>query len=165
MSAAMLVLVCVLFVSLFLIPIGLPGTWFMVIAAWGYNYLVEGDPVGTVTIIGTAILALVAEGLEFSLAAKFTRKYGGSKRAGWGAILGGVVGAMIGIPIPLFGPIIGAFLGTFAGAWVFEKSRNVEGENATRVATGALIGRIAASALKVSIAMVMLVWIVISALR
>ena len=162
---SLLVLAGVLIMSLLIIPLGLPGTWIMVIAAWGYNYLVPGDPVGTWTILGTAILALIAEWLEMTLSASYTRKYGGSKRAAWGAIIGGVVGAVIGVPVPLIGPLIGAFAGSFIGAWVFEKSRGVEGENATRVATGALIGRAAAAAMKVAIAMVMLVWIMTSAWR
>jgi len=159
----LLVLAAALVMALFIIPIGLPGTWAMVIAAWAYNFLVDGDPVGTWTILGTAGLALIAEGLELSLAASFTRKYGGSRRAGWGAVIGGMIGAIVGIPVPLIGSVIGAFVGAFAGAWLAERSRGDAGGNATRVATGALIGRAAASALKVAIGMVMIVWIMFSA--
>ena len=162
---SLFVLAGVLITALLIIPIGLPGTWAMVIAAWGYNFLVPGDPVGTWTILGTAVLALIAEGLEMTLSASYTRKYGGSKRAAWGAIIGGVAGAMIGVPIFLIGPLVGAFVGSFVGAWVFEKSRGVQGENAIRVATGALIGRAAAAAMKVAIALVMMVWIMTSAWR
>ena len=106
---SLLLLAAVLLLSLFIIPLGLPGTWLMVIAAWAYNYLVPGDPVGTWTILGTAVLALIAEGLELSLAASYTRKYGGSRRASWGAVIGGVVGAIVGIPIPLIGSMIGVY--------------------------------------------------------
>ena len=161
---SLLLLAGVLVLALFIIPLGLPGTWVMVIAAWAYNYLVPGDPVGTWTILGTAVLALIAEGLELSLAASYTRKYGGSRRASWGAVIGGVVGAIIGIPVPLFGPMLGAFAGAFIGAWVFERSRGKEGDNATRVATGALIGRVVASAMKVAIGLAMIVWIFFSAM-
>lgn len=161
---SLLLLAVVLVLALFIIPLGLPGTWVMVIAAWAYNYLVPGDPVGTWTILGTAVLALIAEGLELSLAASYTRKYGGSRRASWGAVIGGVVGAIIGIPVPLFGPMLGAFAGAFIGAWVFERSRGKEGDNATRVATGALIGRVVASAMKVAIGLAMIVWIFFSAM-
>lgn len=160
---SLLLLAGTLLLCLFIIPLGLPGTWLMVIAAWAYNYLVPGDPVGIWTVLGTSVLALIAEGLEFSLAASYTRKYGGSRRASWGAVIGGVTGAIIGIPIPLIGSMIGAFAGAFVGAWVFEKSRGKEGENATRVATGALIGRVVASAMKVGIGLVMIVWILFSA--
>ena len=69
----------VLLVSLFLIPLGLPGTWIMVGSAIGYDALVGGDPIGWVTIAGTAVLAIVAEVFEFSLSARSTKTYGGSR--------------------------------------------------------------------------------------
>ena len=47
----------VLLVSLFLIPLGLPGTWIMVGSAIGYDAIVGGNPIGWVTIAGTAVLA------------------------------------------------------------------------------------------------------------
>jgi uncharacterized protein YqgC (DUF456 family) len=160
---AILLLLGVLLLALFLIPLGLPGTWVMVIAAFGYNYMVPGDPVGTPTVLGVAVLALVAEFFEFTLAARYTKKYGGSRRAGWGAILGGFVGAVVGVPVPIIGSVIGAFAGAFVGAWLMERSRGDQAGDATRVATGALLGRVAAAALKVGIGFVMLVWIVGSA--
>ena len=158
-----LILLAVLFLCLLIIPVGLPGTWLMVIVAAAYGYLGGGDSIGTWTILGTAVLALVAEFLEFTLAARYTKKYGGSRRAGWGAILGGMVGAIVGVPIPLIGSVIGAFVGAFVGAWLFERSRGDQAGDATRVATGAVIGRAAAAALKVGIGFVILVWIMFSA--
>ena len=108
----------VLLVSLFLIPLGLPGTWIMVGSAIGYDAIVGGDPIGWVTIAATAALAVIAEIFEFSLSARYTKKYGGSRRAGWGAIIGGIVGAIVGVPVPIIGSVIGAFVGSFAGALV-----------------------------------------------
>ena len=161
----LLILAAVLLVALFLIPLGLPGTWVMILAAWGYNYVVDGDPVTTTAILGTAALAIVAEVFEFTLAAKYTKLYGGSKRAGWGAILGGVIGAIVGVPVPIIGSVIGAFAGAFIGAWVFERSRGDQAGDATRVATGALIGKVVAAAMKVAIGLVIIVWILFSAWR
>lgn len=159
----LLLLAAVLLLALLLIPLGLPGTWVMVIAAWGYNYVVDGDPVGTRTILGTAVLAIIAEVFEFTLAAKYTKKYGGSRRAGWGAIIGGVVGAIVGVPVPIVGSVIGAFAGAFIGAWLAERSRGDLAGNATRVASGALLGKVVAAAMKVAIGLVMIVWILFSA--
>lgn len=159
----LLILAIVLLLGLLIIPLGLPGTWVMVIAAFAYNYLVPGDPVGTVTVLGTTALALVAEFFEFTLSARYTKKYGGSRRAGWGAILGGIVGAIMGVPVPIVGSVIGAFIGSFVGAWLFERSRGDQAGDATRVATGAVIGRAAAAAMKVGIGLVIVVWILFSA--
>jgi len=155
---ALLILALVLFAGLLLIPLGLPGIWLMVGAVALYNPLTGTEAVGTVTIVGILLLAGVAEVIEFTLAARYTRQYGGSKRAGWGAIVGGIVGAIVGVPIPVIGSVIGAFVGSFAGALIAEWSRGTKTGPATRVATGALLGRVMATAAKVAIGMVMAVW-------
>ena len=160
---SLLLLAAVLFVALLLVPLGLPGTWLMVGAAVGYNALVGGDPVGWVTVVGTAAVALGAEVVEFSLSSRYARQYGGSRRAGWGAILGGIVGAVVGVPVPVIGSVVGAFVGAFAGAWVGERSAGSELGAATRVAQGALLGRVVAAAIKVSAGCVIAAWILLAA--
>src|SRR5215212_6271106 len=140
-----LLFAAVLLLSLFLIPLGLPGTWVMVGSAIGYD-------------------ALVKEIFEFSLASRYTRKYGGSRRAGWGAIIGGIIGAIVGVPVPIIGSVIGAFVGSFAGALVAEYTRReATAGTATRVATGALIGRVVAAAMKTGIGVVIAAWLVAAA--
>jgi uncharacterized protein YqgC (DUF456 family) len=62
------------------------------------------------------------------------------------------------------GPIIGAFFGAFVGALLFELSKGRGGGTATRVAWGALLGRVAAAAIKMAIGVVMAVWIIVAAL-
>jgi len=147
-----------LVLGLILIPFGLPGLWLMVGAALLYSYA-EPERVGIVTILGITGLAVVAEVIEFTLAGRYAKKYGGSRRAGWGAILGGIVGAFVGVPIPIIGSMIGAFVGAFAGALVAELTRGTAATAATRVATGALIGRVAAVAMKVAVGLVLAVWL------
>ena len=154
----LLVLAVVLFAGLLLIPLGLPGIWLIVGAVALYNPITGTEAVGTVTIIGILLLATLAEVIEFTLAARYTKQYGGSKRAGWGAIIGGMVGAIIGVPIPVIGSVIGAFVGSFVGAFVAEFTRGTATGAATKVATGALLGRVMATAAKVAIGMVMAVW-------
>ena len=145
-----LLLAVVMFLGLIMIPFGLPGTWIIAAAALGYQILVPGS-ISMFTIAVVFGLAIVGEVLEFTLSAKYTRKYGGSRRASWGAIIGGTVGAFVGVPVPIVGPVLGAFAGAFAGAFIGEFSRGGEGGTATRVATGALIGRAVAAAMKVAI--------------
>jgi uncharacterized protein len=158
-----LLLAVVLLLSLFMIPLGLPGTWVMLAAGVGYSILVPNS-IGMTALIGTTVLAVLAEIWEFTLAGKYARKYGGSRRAGWGAIIGGTIGAIVGVPIPIIGPIIGAFAGSFLGALVFEYSRGSGAHASTRVAWGALVGRAVAAALKVAIGLVIAIWLVISAI-
>jgi uncharacterized protein len=160
MTVVLLVLVLIL--GLVMIPFGLPGTWIIAGAALGYSILVPGH-IGMFTVISVAVLAVIGEAIEWILTARYTRKYGGSRRASWGAVLGGVVGAFVGVPVPIIGPVIGAFIGAFVGAFAFELSGGSGGGQATRVATGALIGRALASAAKVGIGVAMAAWIIFAA--
>jgi uncharacterized protein len=160
MEALLLAVICL--VSLFMIPLGLPGTWVMLAAGVGYSILVPNS-IGIFALIGTTALAVVAEVFEFTLSAKYARKYGGSRRAGWGAIIGGTIGAIVGVPIFIIGSIIGAFIGSFLGALVFEYSRGSGAQVSTRVAWGALIGRAVAAALKVAFGVAIAAWLLLAA--
>lgn len=155
-----LLLMLALFVGLVLIPFGLPGLWVMVGAALLYSWA-EPDRLGIVTLLGLTALAVVAEVLEFLTAGRYARKYGGSKRAAWGAIAGGIAGAIIGVPVPIIGSVIGAFVGSFAGALAAEMTLGGRIGDATRVAKGALIGRAVATALKVAIGVALLAWVIL----
>lgn len=154
----LVLLVVALLAGLVLIPFGLPGLWVMVGAALLYSYA-EPTRLGIWTILAITVLALVAEALEFVLAGRYARKYGGSRRAGWGAILGSIVGAFMGVPVPVVGSVLGAFVGAFAGALLAEMTSGGELRSATRVATGALLGRIVATAVKVGIGVALLAWV------
>ena len=158
-----LLLALIVGLGLIMIPFGLPGTWIIAGAALGYSLLVPGS-ISIFTVVIVSVLALVGEVIEFTLTAKYTRKYGGSRRASWGAIIGGMIGAVIGVPVPIVGSVVGAFAGAFVGAFVAELSRGSEGGNATRVATGALIGRAVAAAMKVGIGLAMAAWILFAAI-
>lgn len=161
MAILLLILICL--VSLFLIPLGLPGTWLILAAGIGYSILVPNS-IGTFTIVAIGVIAIVAEMVEFTLAGTYARKYGGSKRASWGAIIGGTVGAIVGVPVPIVGPIVGGFLGAFAGALAFEYSRGSGAQASTRVAWGALVGKAVAAAMKVAAGFAMTAWLIVAAL-
>jgi uncharacterized protein len=157
-----LILVVCLVLGLVMIPFGLPGTWIMAGAALGYSLLVPNS-IGVFTTVVVAVMALVGEVIEFTLTGKYTRKYGGSRRASWGAIIGGIVGAIMGVPVPIVGSVIGAFAGAFVGAFLAQLTQGSVGD-ATRVATGALIGRAVAAAMKVGIGLAMAAIILFTAM-
>jgi len=161
----LLILSLVIIVSLILIVLGLPGLWIMVASAVTYNLIVPGDPIGWVTLVIVGILALVAELLDISLTGRYARRYGGSRRAGWGAIIGSIVGAMVGFPVPIIGPVIGAFIGSLVGALIAEFTGGSSAGDATRVAKGALIGRVVSTVLKIGIGFTVGLWIFIAASR
>src|SRR6476661_2112155 len=159
-----LLLGVIVVLSIMMIPFGLPGTWIIAASALGYRILVPTGGVGYFTVVALGVLAVVSAVIEMSLSASYAKKYGGSRRAGWGAVLGGMVGAFMGIPIPIVGSIVGAFAGAFVGAFVFEMRRGSGGGTSTRVAWGALIGRVTAAAIKIAIGLVMAVWLFFAAL-
>lgn len=161
----LLLLSLALIVSLILIVLGLPGLWIMVASAVTYNLVVPGDPIGWVTLVVVGVLAFVAELLDIALTGRYARKYGGSRRAGWGAIIGSIVGAMVGFPVPIIGPVIGAFIGSFVGALIAEFTGGSSAGDATRVAKGALIGRVVSTVLKIGIGFTIGIWIFIAATR
>jgi uncharacterized protein len=162
---ALLILAVVILLSLVLIVLGLPGLWIMVASAVTYNLIVPGEPIGWFTLVAVAILALLAELLEFTMTGSYARKYGGSRRAGWGAIIGGMIGAFVGFPVPIVGPVIGAFIGSFCGALVAELTGGSSAGDATRVAKGALIGRVMSTVLKIGIGFTIGVWIFVAAVK
>jgi uncharacterized protein YqgC (DUF456 family) len=162
---ALLILAGVILLSLVLIVLGLPGLWIMVASAVTYNMIVPGDPIGWFSLVAVAVLALVAELLEFTMTGRYARKYGGSRRAGWGAIIGGMIGAFVGFPVPIVGPVIGAFIGSFCGALVAELTGGASAGDATRVAKGALVGRAMSTALKIGIGFTIGVWIFVAAMK
>src|SRR6266516_3938111 len=160
-SVAVLLLGLCCCLGLALVPLGLPGLWLIVVAAVGYGWATAFHSIGLVTIAVVLGLALLGELFEFWLGYGLTRRYGGSKRAGWGSLLGGLAGAVVGVPVPL----IGAILGSFAGALVFEYAGSGEAGMAVRAGWGALVGRVAAAAAKTAVGIVMAVIALVAALR
>ncbi len=148
-------LVAAILLGLVMIPFGLPGTLVLFAAALCYHLVVPGAGIGWTTVVLVGVLMVIAEVLEWVLTGRFTKRYGGSRRAAWGAIIGGMIGAFVGVPVPIIGSIIGAFVGAFAGAFVAEWSRGSDHGVAARVAWGAFLGRVVAAATKVAIGLVM----------
>ena len=149
--------------SLPLSAVGLPGTWAFLAGVGLWKSLDPAAGVSWGAITAGVVLALVAELLEWSLASRYTTKYGGSRRAGWGALIGGIVGAIVGVPIPVLGSIVGSFAGAFLGALALEYTVHGEQDRAGRVAWGALIGRVVATGMKVGLGVVVVVVVIASA--
>jgi uncharacterized protein len=152
---APLLLLAAVLAGLLLIPFGLPGLWLIVLGIVGYGWLTDFHHV-TGGFIALAVgLATVGEIVEAWIGFGFAKRYGGSSRAGWGALLGGLAGAVVGVPVPLIGSVIGGFVGAFAGAALFEYTLARSSGVAARAGWGAVLGRAAAAALKMAIGIVL----------
>jgi uncharacterized protein YqgC (DUF456 family) len=141
-------------VGLLLIPLALPGLWLQVVATLVMTLATGRPGLGWTGLF--AVLALVAEIVEFLSGRWGARRYGGSSAAGWGALLGGLAGALIGGPIPILGSILMSFVGTFAGALLGEMYAVRTAAPDLRVGYGAVVGRVIGVATKLAMGFVML---------
>ncbi len=157
-------LILAFLVGLIMVPFGLPGLWLMVAATIVFGVATGFSQIGFVTIVVVVLLAAVAEGLEAWLGFRFAKRFGGSNRAGWGAMVGGLIGALVGTPVPLIGNVVGAFLGAFLGAMVFEYVSNPDVRKSLGAGWGALLGRAAGAALKITLGIVIAIIAIYAAL-
>lgn len=160
-----LLLLVVFTAGLLLVPLGLPGLWVMVLGVIGYGWWTGFRDVGLVTIVVALGLALAAELLEMWLGFRYAKRYGGSQRAGWGALIGGIIGAIVGVPIPIVGSVIGAFVGAFAGAAVMQYTLARTLDGAVVAGWGAVLGRAASVAVKTGVGVVIVVVTVFAMVR
>ena len=154
---AIVLLLVLSLAGLAMIPLGLPGLWVMVAGILAYGWLTGFHSVGVVTIGLVLALAFLGEIIEYWIGFRFAKRYGGSTRSGWGALLGGLVGAVIGVPVSIIGSVIGAFIGSFVGAALFEYTYSRHAGVATRAGWGAIVGRAAGAAVKIALGVVIAV--------
>lgn len=160
-----LILITAGIVGLLLIPFGLPGLWVIVLGIVGYGWLTDFQTLSASFMILVVVLAILGEVFEAWIGFRYAQRYGGSRRAGWGALFGGLVGAVVGVPIPVIGSVIGGFVGAFIGAALFEYSAARQSAGAMKAGWGAVLGRAAAAAGKMGLGIVMLVGSLFAAWR
>lgn len=123
------------------IPIMFVG---MVLAAWAGHF--QAIPMWVIVLLG--ILTVISVVLDFIVSALGAKKYGASKAAVWGALIGTIVGLFFGIPGLLLGPFIGAVAGQLVSGGGVDR--------ATRVGVGTWIGLLVGTAIKLAVAFMML---------
>ncbi|NOX96568.1 MAG: DUF456 domain-containing protein [Nitrospirae bacterium] len=138
----------------------LPGTLFILIEAVIYGLLTGFAGITVKLLFLLAILYLAGELLEYILVIVGARKFGASRKAAGGAILGGTLGAILGIFAGGIGVIPGTFLGIFLGAFLVEIVAGRNLSQSFKAGTGSLFGRVSAIVLKVIIALIMLFLII-----
>jgi uncharacterized protein YqgC (DUF456 family) len=155
----------------FLVMLGLPGTWILILLAAGLQigdgYWRSGD-VHTFswwTLGAATALALVGELVEFVAGVAGAKKAGASRRGMVGALVGGVAGAIVGAALLAgIGAIPGGFVGSALGAIVGELSHpHMTLESSLKPAGGAAVGRLAGTLMKLAIALVVWVGLAVAA--
>ena len=148
--------VVIMVVALLLIPLGLPGLWVMIGVL---TLAVAGNEVSPWILLVLIVVAVLAELAEWAIVARTSARWGGSRKAFWGAIAGGLAGILLGLPVPLpiLGPLLAGLLGTFAGAAAVTLWETRAMRSAGRVGCGAVLGRAFAAAAKTAAGVVILV--------
>jgi len=110
-----------LFLGMFSVIFGFPGTVVILIDVIIYAWVTGFDVIG-LNVIGVLLcMTLCAESLDFLLGTARSKRFGYSGKGVGAAIAGGILGGMLFTPI-LMGPgmIVGIFLGGFVGAHISE---------------------------------------------
>ena len=115
----------------------------------------EPIPMNFWTLGALLFIVLFTAVLNYTIPARTTKRYGGSKYAIWGTNIGLLIGILTPIP---FGFIFGPFFGALIGELIYE---NKKGKKALRVASGSLISFIWTTLLNFVISTAMLGYYVI----
>ncbi|UCF02770.1 MAG: DUF456 domain-containing protein [Deltaproteobacteria bacterium] len=148
-TLALVILILVMPAGLIAVALGLPGTWLILVASVFYSWLTDFAIITSQLLLGLLALAVVAELLEFTAGLWGARRYGGTKKAMVGTMIGGIFGGVALSPMLFgFGTIVGAFFGAFVGAFSMTYLEQRKMDKAMRVGWGALLGRIFAMVFK-----------------
>jgi len=156
--AGLTIFILVLFIGIFSIIFGFPGTVIILVDAVVYSLITGFKTIGWKIIVVLIILSFLAETLDFMLGSAGAKKFGSSKKGIVASVIGGIVGAMLMTPFLLgLGAVIGAFLGGFAGTFLVELIEQKNLKPAVRAGYGTLLGRIAGIFAKSFFALVMII--------
>lgn len=134
----------------------MPANWLALalVAIWK---LIYPESMSWNFVVILAVLAAVAEGLEFILQAQYAGRYGASTRGNIGGIIGAIAGAIISAPFFLG---LGALVGALAGAWLGCLIAELPGrtrKDALRAAKGSFVGKALGFTVKTAIGATMVV--------
>ena len=146
------------FAGLVLSALTFSGTWLVLGATLLAAWLRGPKFPGVATLVLFVLLCIAIDVAEWLAGAWGVQRRGGSKLAGFAAMLGGLAGLFLGafIPIPIVGPLIGMFAGSFSLAYLVERNRLKKHDPALHIATGAVLARIAILLVKITATLAMI---------
>lgn len=109
-------------------------------------------------LVITLVVTITISILDYTIPAKGTKKFGGTKYGVWGTN----IGLLIGLFFPPVGFIIGLFLGAFIGELIYNFNYK---KGALKAATGAFLGFLVSSFMKFMVCLCFLglfIWIAIA---
>jgi uncharacterized protein YqgC (DUF456 family) len=147
--------------ALFLLFLGLPGTWTILGIAVLWAFLTNAPNFSWTFFLLLACLAAVGEAMEFIATYFGVKKFGGSGRGSVGGMIGALVGGIMCAPLFFgFGALLGALGGGFVGCWLVEKCSGANSSDAVNAAFGATLGRFGGFVVKLGIGIGM-IWLIV----
>jgi uncharacterized protein YqgC (DUF456 family) len=145
------------FAGFILSCLSLSGTWVVFGTAGLICWYRWPEFPGLITLVFFLTLCIGVEMLETLAGTWGVQKRGGSRAAGWAAMLGGLIGMILGafIPIPIIGNLIGMLIGSFSFAFLVEHAKMKQADHAAKVATGAVLARLAVIFIKIGVTVLM----------
>lgn len=131
---------------------GLPGpplSWvgLLLLYLWGK------EPMTTGFLILWLAITVIVTIIDYIVPVYFTKLTGGSKYAGWGAM----IGLFAGLVVPPVGMIVGSLLGAFIAEFIFAKKDTV---TSLKSSLGAFLGFIFGTGIKIASSGVMMYYII-----
>jgi uncharacterized protein YqgC (DUF456 family) len=153
--------------GLILSCLSISGTWVIVLASILAAVVSPAPFPGLITILVFIGLAAAIELLEWFAGMYGVTRRGGSKLAGFMALVGGILGIFAGsiIPIPIVGSLIGMTFCSFALVYVVERHRLQQDAQAAHIAMGSVMARVFMIMVKVSVTLGMIVWLIIGVVQ
>jgi uncharacterized protein YqgC (DUF456 family) len=151
-------------IAIVLMAVGLLGTVLpvvpgaiIILAAAVLHQIMLGSErsLGWWNIGALVLLALLSYALEFAGGYFGAKRFGATKWGAFGALIGGIVGLFFSVPGLIAGPIVGAIAGELVAG-----KRLV---SAGRAGWGTLLGNLAGMVGKLTIALVMVSWFLVTA--
>lgn len=129
----------------------LPGSPLIWVGMLIYGLITEFQDLTLSFYLGEGAAVVITLLIDYAATAYSTKRYGGSRAAVWGSILGIFIGPFV------LGPL-GFILGPFFGALAMELLRGRPTEQSLQVALGTLIGLLGGTILKLLTEAIMIIW-------
>lgn len=129
----------------------LPGAPLIWLGMLIYGFFVKFNNLPWTFFLGQGLAVALVFLIDYLAGIWGVKRYGGSRAAVWGSVLGGLLGVLLLGP---FGLIFGPFIGAVAGE-LYQKSPL---DRAFQVGTGTLIGFLGGTVLKLAVEILMIVW-------
>jgi uncharacterized protein YqgC (DUF456 family) len=151
-------------IGLLLSSLTFSGTWLVLAAALITRLAVGVPTIGTLVVF--ALICIAVELIELLASFLGVQKRGGSKLAGFAALIGGLVGAGVGTGIfPILGTFAGMLIGSFGAAFLVEWLRLKHHEQAAHIAWGTVWARLAVLFLKTAFTLGMSIWLLVGLVK